>query len=356
MQSRYRNIAFLLAFAGQYVWASEIKLDETVVLFPTNAYLQENNWQVDIHGWVFEYERDSLWRNASVHILLEALELDHRAMESEYFKQRAWMFLVDSERRKAVTVRVAGASKTAPPSDTAGHFSTQLSLSSNRVSAKTSGRWQQIEVRLPDSDPRRFVGQVQFVPPRGVSVISDIDDTIKISEVNDKQALLENTFLKPFQAVPHMPAVYQRWAARGAAFHYVSAAPWQLYQPLHAFFVTAGFPLGSVQLRDFNLVGGTFFNLFESSIEYKTQNIVRLFEYYPNRQFVLVGDSSENDAHIYTDVATRFPKQVLKILIRDVDGHHDLAHFKKIFAELADEQWIVFRDASDLSSVNLPIR
>jgi phosphatidate phosphatase APP1 len=33
----------------------------------------------------------------------------------------------------------------------------------------------------------------------GVSVISDIDDTVKTSNVVDRSDLLANTFLRPFQ-------------------------------------------------------------------------------------------------------------------------------------------------------------
>jgi Ca-activated chloride channel family protein len=43
---------------------------------------------------------------------------------------------------------------------------------------------------LAPGDPRSFVGEAQLVPPRGVSVVSDIDDTIKVSNVQDKKALL----------------------------------------------------------------------------------------------------------------------------------------------------------------------
>jgi phosphatidate phosphatase APP1 len=36
----------------------------------------------------------------------------------------------------------------------------------------------------------------------GCSIISDIDDTIKISEVPNKKKLMINTFKKDFKAVP----------------------------------------------------------------------------------------------------------------------------------------------------------
>ena len=46
-----------------------------------------------------------------------------------------------------------------------------------------------------------------FVPPKGVSVISDIDDTIKVTEVLDRRRMLYNTFLREFKDVTGMVAV-----------------------------------------------------------------------------------------------------------------------------------------------------
>ena len=52
-------------------------------------------------------------------------------------------------------------------------------------------------------DEDKATGIIRLIEPRqGISVISDIDDTIKISEVLDKVRLLANTFIHPFKPVP----------------------------------------------------------------------------------------------------------------------------------------------------------
>jgi phosphatidate phosphatase APP1 len=88
--------------------------------------------------------------------------------------------------------------------------------------------------------------QAQFMPLRpdevflvekaGVSVISDIDDTIKMTNVRERPVMLRNTFLREFQPAPGMSEFCQTLARfKQATFHYISASPWQLYLPLAKF-------------------------------------------------------------------------------------------------------------------------
>ncbi len=67
-----------------------------------------------------------------------------------------------------------------------------------------------IQAVLGVGDSRTFTGRVHLIASHGVSVISDIDDTIKHSQVTDKSELLQNTFLREFRAVEGMPELYQR--------------------------------------------------------------------------------------------------------------------------------------------------
>jgi phosphatidate phosphatase APP1 len=46
-----------------------------------------------------------------------------------------------------------------------------------------------------------------------------------------------------------MPAAYHRFAATGAAFHYVSSSPWHLAKPLLDFLGANGLPLSSIALK-----------------------------------------------------------------------------------------------------------
>ena len=54
------------------------------------------------------------------------------------------------------------------------------------------------------------------VPNQGTSIISDIDDTIRITNVLNKHEMLMNTFVRPLKALPDMASLYQNAAARPA--------------------------------------------------------------------------------------------------------------------------------------------
>jgi hypothetical protein len=126
-----------LLFAALMAWllgaptalsASSIKDDETVLFFPTSAYLDDGAtaWVVPIHGWIFEPEEDSIWRTAAVEQMLRSLELGPEAAGEDLFRQRAAMFLVDNERGKQLEVRIGDREFTLPASEANGHFTGTL--------------------------------------------------------------------------------------------------------------------------------------------------------------------------------------------------------------------------------------
>jgi phosphatidate phosphatase APP1 len=183
-----------------------------------------------------------------------------------------------------------------------------------------------------------------------VSVLSDLDDTIKISEVRDREALLRNTFLKPFRPVPGMAEIYSAWATNhGASFHYVTACPWQLYPELTAGLRTSGFPPGTFHMKPFRVKDRSFWGLFQSPERHKRKVIEPLLRQFPRRQFVLVGDSGERDPEIYGELARRFPKQVRRVLIRDVTGESlEVERYRRAFANLPTGRAVVFREPGEI--------
>ena len=95
----------------------------------------------------------------------------------------------------------------------------------------------------------RGSARVRLIEPRGLSLISDIDDTIKVTNIPAGHAVvIENTFYRPFVAAPGMAERY-RGLGDETAFHYVSGAPWQLYRPLAQFITAAGYPQGSFHMK-----------------------------------------------------------------------------------------------------------
>src|SRR5688572_27584924 len=92
-------------------------------------------------------------------------------------------------------------------------------------------RWLEVEAGTGDTHGSGK-GKIRFLEPEGLSVISDIDDTIKITHVPaGKRTVLRNTFLKPFKAAEGMRERYLKFVAEAGpsshiCFHYVSGSPW----------------------------------------------------------------------------------------------------------------------------------
>ncbi len=341
---------------------AEVAPDEEIVFFDTAAHLDESagEWVLPIHGWIFEPEHDSIKRAALLTLFRETLDLDDDAVGNAYFTVRAMWFLTDNERGKGLTLRAGDQLVTIGPSAQNGHLmgTVRLSVEQAERLARPDAfgrRWIELPVVMPESDPRRFAAKVLLIEPVGLSVISDIDDTIKITQITDHDALLRNTFLRPYRAVAGMAELYERWASRGAVFHYASASPWQLYRPLTEFMDVARFPAGTLHLKTFSWKDSSFMSLFDDPREYKPAVIKPILQRYPRRRFVFVGDSGEKDPEVYGALARQYPGQVLHILIRAVDGETpDAARFRAAFEGLPRERWTVFTRVADVEGANLP--
>ncbi len=337
---------------------SPIKMDEEVVFYPTLGWPVDESphadWHVEIHGCIFETGPHAI----GVKLIGNLTGLDDQSLdenEATLFRQRAELFAVDNERGKAVPIRIGGKTFTLPESAANGHFQQRLRLTAPEVAAASQGQFRELQFSavLRKDDRRHFSGTAHLVPrPPIVHVISDIDDTIKISEVRDKVALLKNTFCRPFRPVVGMSDLYQRWDGARARFHYVSASPWQLFSPLENFRREHHFPAGTFHMKLFRIKDRSALNLFGGQEEYKRGVIEPLLKQFPRDRFVLVGDSGEQDAAIYAGLARDYPRQVTHILIRNVTDE-PLDVFRETFAEVPDDRWQVFRDPSEVA-VQIP--
>ncbi|GAN01316.1 hypothetical protein MAM1_0006d00749 [Mucor ambiguus] len=172
-------------------------------------------------------------------------------------------------------------------------------------------------------------GIVSLVEPTGISIISDIDDTIKDTQIlSGARTVLSKTFFELPQGVSGMADAYMAWYTQGASFHYVSNSPFQLMPMLERFLRDSQFPPGSMHLRD---DGKLLSRLVETPGQAKRDAILKILADFPQRRFVLIGDSGEIDLEIYTRIASEFPDQILKIYIRDVTtpDARTIHHLKK---------------------------
>lgn len=322
------------------------------MFIPTAARLSADSlqWILPIHAWVFEPEHDSLWRRATLSALATGLGLDEGAADNEIFRERARWFLVDNEGGKEFKLTI-WKEQALGPSQANGHLNAEIALQRRGSGEEPESFWLNYNALLPPGDQRAFRGEALFPSSAGVSVISDIDDTIKISEVTDKKNLLANTFLKPFEVASGMAEAYDRLAGTGAVFHYVSSSPWQLYPALREFMDASEFPRGSFHLKLFRLEDESFLNLFKSSLESKPLIIETLLDAYPQRVFILIGDSGEHDPEIYGEIARQYPERIQHIYIRKVTSETPKDdRYRDAFNGLPNSQWTLFESAAIISA------
>ncbi len=313
-----------------------------IVFFPTYASRTPTGWTARLAGMVARpLPEKSRRRVLAVAVLRRLLDLDEAEMASEIFRRRAEMFLFRRVAGQRVRITLGDRTVDAGYTDKAGHFETRVEFDDDFATACAGGGGRLDYVGVAEPGPEESsvlpagAGSVHLVDDVGVSVISDIDDTVKFSNVADKRELLRNTLLREFIPVAGMPEVYRRWRESGAEFHYVSSSPWQLSDPLCRFLGQAGLPAGSMHLKLFRLKDSTPLGRLPSRKRGKRRTIDRILDDFPGRRFVLVGDSGERDPEIYASIARRRPDQVAGILIREVPAKSSRAKVRERLAKLA---------------------
>jgi len=342
--------------------ASPIKNDEEVIFFPSPAHRSTGGvqgWDCEIQGWIFELEKRQFFLKTFARYL--DLDLDKMSpAEREIFDHRTRLFVADNQSSKLLSIRVGSQIQRLQKSRDNGHLTGRFHIAESNSFTQTvptnSGQIPQIAygaVTRP-GDARKFEGTVFLVPDEGWSVISDIDDTIKISKVGQKKELLLNTFTRPFVPIPGMAQVYQQWMSQtNCVFHYVSGSPWQIYPALTEFLRIHHFPEGSFHLRQFDW-RETISHKFYDPVGHKDSVLKPLLRKFPKRRFILVGDSGERDPEIYGSLAREFPAQVMKILILDPDQKMDSTRCLAAFDKLAPARLQVFTNATELLNLSMP--
>lgn len=306
--------------------------DVEVTIYPTYGYSQNSDWLIPLRGWVHQNRRlpDRLITE------LGELIIGCRNAEVSTFNSRFDDFTDDSRSAQEVTIAFDSdpdeEQYAFQKSDLNGLIEMTLRLSAAKAQSLlerqgAADRWLTFKVT---SNGHSGKGRAKLIEPEGVSLISDIDDTIKVTAVpGDKDIVLKNTFCRDFVPVPGMADKYS--ALGNVSFHYVSGGPWQLYQPLSDFLVegAGGFPAGTFHLNYFpkNFLADDTRSLLKDSIagslgrtyDHKVEQVTRLMERFPGRKFILVGDSGELDPEVYRRAMDVRPKeQIQEIWIRDV--------------------------------------
>jgi len=190
--------------------------------------------------------------------------------------------------------------------------------------------WHHIIVELIDAPiavPTGLQAKAEIlVPPPDAEygIISDIDDTIIKTDATDLITMSGNVFLHnartrlPFAGVSAFYKSLQlgRNGKRNNPFFYVSSSPWNLYDLLHDFLDINEIPAGPLLLRDFGMETNKLIK--SDHMGHKFKEIENILITYPQLNFVLIGDSGQEDPVIYREVVKKYPTRILAIYIRDV--------------------------------------
>lgn len=205
-------------------------------------------------------------------------------------------------------------------------------------------------------------GHTVLAEPTGWGVISDIDDTIKITGTLSPVSILKSTFIDTPTPVEGMPDLYSdlRKLLADPPFFYLSASPYNLYPFLRSF-RKEYFPDGTIILRDasWQNLGGLISSLTLDAQTYKVDRLEKIHRWFPSRQFVCVGDSTQKDPESYAEIARRHPGWIKAIYIRRVAAENEILEafnpernspqrFETAFKGLDRNMWMVFDEADEV--------
>ena len=321
---------------------------EQILFFPAYGFRENSRWILRIRGQVTRPELDSKKRAAAFATIRKLIGLDANQRETEILRQRLWPFTGHAVENREVRIALAGETFEVGTSDSDGQFSGTVELDAGNLdasaieSARNASSTPSITFQAAGDD--RFSGCAQLIEPEGISVISDIDDTVKITEVATRRRLLVNTFMEPFRAVPGMAEIYRNWAAEGAAFHFVSSSPWQLDRPLGEFLQAENFPGASRHLKAFHPLSSPG-GIFAVREDLKLATMRQLLDDFPQRRFLLVGDGGQHDPQVYAQLESERPEQIAGILIRRVRSTEE-----SDLKAGGGPKWQFFRGAQEIRS------
>ncbi|KAJ5770115.1 uncharacterized protein N7511_002166 [Penicillium nucicola] len=270
-----------------------------------------------------EKEADPAWKSTHTEKPDGPVQLtkDELSMANAHLMERLRPFLTNPVSSMPVTVFFFDENESKSrniTTDESGHFHLRAALP-----------FVPTHIRVLASEDLSAARPIEIIDPVGISLISDIDDTVKHSAIaGGAKEMFRNTFVRELDelTVEGVSDWYGSLAKQGVQIHYVSNAPWQLYPLLERYFKMVGLPPGSFHLKQYS---GMLQGIFEPTAERKRGSLEQILRDFPERKFILVGDSGEADLEVYTEIVLANPGRILGIFIRDVTTSAPQRFFQK---------------------------
>ncbi len=310
--------------------------------YPTYGYMEGEIWVIPLRAYVHRSRRT--WERITTRKARNRYNLN--SDEADNFRDRISGFITNSRSGREVQFRfdddpreevfgIIGSDGLYQTTDNFGYAQGFIRIHNDRAKELLEAQNSEDGWLSFRTASNRYYGEgaVELIEPEGLSIVSDVDDTIKITEMPaGSRIVVGNTFFKDYTAAPGMRQMYHQY--ENASFHYVSGSPWQLFRPLHGFLIEEeGFPRGTFHMKT---VRKNIFRLSSWSdlrelatnenvtFNQKISQISEIISRFPNREFILIGDSGERDPEVYNEIRNRFPDQIIEIIIRDVVNHRQI--------------------------------
>jgi len=195
-------------------------------------------------------------------------------------------------------------------------------------------------------------GTAYLVPNEGLTVISDIDDILRVTKIYEPAQGLLNSFARPYVPWQNMPEIYANWSQSipNMHFHYLTTTPEQVTRN-YMQFIYANYPGGSFDTRPLN------FSDISATLNIRKFLLDKIFQTFPQRKFILVADTSNSDVmRDYPEMAQQYPEQVQCIFLRNTtatDPGDKFPYDTSGFKGLNQKKYMFFVNANDLANLDV---
>lgn len=261
----------------------------------------------------------------------------------------------DGEPEGGGGVSVGGINQTTQlpdPTTPEGDFDTyiQLDNSSNINPGNGEIPPQRVNVYAQGTDTGNATSYL--VSDNGLTIISDIDDILRVTKIYDPKEGLLNSFARPFVQWMNMPDIYRNWSQSlpNMHFHYLTTTPEQITRN-YMDFIYKTYPGGSFDTRPLN------FSDVSATLSIRKFLLDKIFQTFPHRKFILVADTSNSDVmRDYPEMAKQYPGQVQCIFLRNTSATDSSDHFPyntEGFANLNQQMYMFFLVPDDLTNLDI---
>ncbi|KAF5673026.1 actin patch 1 [Fusarium heterosporum] len=191
-----------------------------------------------------------------------------------------------------------------------------------------------------------------LVPPKGITIVSDIDDILRVTKIYEPKEGLLNSFARPFTPWMNMPKIYANWSTsvNDLHFHYLTTTPEQATRS-YMEFIYKTYPLGSFDTRPLN------FSDVSATLSIRRFLLDKVFQTFPERKFILVADTSNSDVmKAYPALYKDYPGQVQCILLRNTsatDSGDRFPYNTKGFKDIPQKNYMFFHVPDDLTNIDI---